>query len=73
MPARPEGSPMSNMTYNLLTTLQNKLQAIGAYEKFLKDAEGDETCTKLFKAMQENDRKDIEMLKGELIKHLTEK
>ncbi len=48
MSASQGGSPVSNLTYDLVTALQNKLQAITAYDKFLKDAHGDEQCTKIF-------------------------
>jgi len=63
-------TPVSDLTYDLITALQNKLQALTAYEKFLKDAQGDEKCAALFRQLQEDDRKHAEMLKQELTRHL---
>lgn len=41
MDRRPTGSPVDNLTYNLLQTLTSKLEAIEAYGKYLEDAEGE--------------------------------
>ncbi len=73
MSANQGSSPVSNLTYDLVTALQNKLQAITAYDKFLKDAHGDEQCTKIFQQMEQDDRKHIDLLKQELTKHLNGK
>ncbi len=73
MSANQGNSPVNNLTYDLVTALQNKLQAITAYDKFLKDAQGDEQCTKLFQQMQQDDRKHAEMVKQELTRHLSGK
>jgi hypothetical protein len=35
------GSPVDNLTYNLLQTLTSKLEAIEAYGKYMQDASGD--------------------------------
>ncbi len=35
------GSPVDNITYNLLQTLTSKLEAIEAYGKYMQDADGD--------------------------------
>jgi hypothetical protein len=63
-------SPMDNLTYDLVTALQNKLQAVTAYDKFLQDAQGDEQCKKVFQQLQQDDRRHAEMLKQELTRHL---
>ncbi len=63
-------SPVDDLTYDLLTALQNKLQALSVYEKFMKDAAGDEACQQIFRQMAQDDRKHAEMLQGELSKHL---
>ena len=63
-------TPVSDLTYDVLTALQNKLQALSVYDKFLKDAQGDEQCAKIFRQLQEDDRKHAEMLKQELSRHL---
>ena len=35
------GSPVDNITYNLLQTLTSKLEAIEAYGKYMRDADGE--------------------------------
>lgn len=37
----PTGSPVDNVTYNLLQTLTSKLEAIEAYGKYMHDADGE--------------------------------
>ncbi len=61
---------MDDLTYDLVTALQNKLQATSAYDKFLRDAQGDEQCKKIFQQLLQDDRKHAEMLKTELARHL---
>jgi hypothetical protein len=63
-------SAMDNLTYDLVTALQNKLQAVSAYDKFLKDAQGDQQCQRIFQQLQQDDKKHADMLKQELTKHL---
>ena len=41
MDRTPTGSPVDNLTYNLLQTLTSKLEAIEAYGKYMGDAEGE--------------------------------
>lgn len=66
-------SPVDNLTYDLLTALQNKLQALSAYGTFLRDAQGDQECQRIFQQLQQDDRKHAEMLKQELARHLNGK
>ena len=70
MSANGGNTPVNNLTYDLITALQNKLQALTAYEKFLKDAQSDEQCAAIFRQLQEDDRKHAELLKQELTRHL---
>lgn len=72
MSATQGDSPVDNLTYDLLTALQNKLQALGVYEKFLKDAAADEQCRKVFQRMAQDDRKHAEMLRDELARHFSQ-
>ena len=70
MSASRSDTPVSDLTYDVLTALQNKLQALAVYDKFLKDAQSDEQCAKIFRQLQDDDRKHAEMLKQELTRHL---
>lgn len=70
MSGKQGGSPVDNLTYDLITALQNKLQAITAYDKFLGDAQGDEQCRQIFQQMRQDDTKHADLLKQELARHL---
>ena len=66
-------SPISNLTYDLIAALHNKLEAVTAYDKYLSDAQGDDQCRKLFQQLQQDDRKHADLLKAELARHLSGK
>ena len=63
-------SPVDNLTYDLITSLNNKLEAITAYDKYLKDAQGDQQCQQIFQQMLQDDKKHVEALRQELTRHL---
>jgi rubrerythrin len=50
-------SVISNLEYDLLTVLQNKSEALKAYETYMKDAEemGSQPCVELFQKLQQAD------------------
>ena len=55
---------IENLNYDVLTALQNKLQALEAYKQYLKDAEaaGDDACRTLFEEIQQEDERQAERL-----------
>lgn len=59
---------MSNLNYDLLTVLQNKLEAVAAYEQYLKDCEqsGDKECQDLVAELKRDDERHIEKLRAEV-------
>lgn len=63
---------ISNITYDVMSVMQNKLEAISAMEVYKEDAEdeGDQELHALFNDMQERDIQDVAKLKKLLIKHL---
>jgi rubrerythrin len=63
-------SPMDNLTYDLIQTLASKLEAIEAYEKYQKDAQGEPECRQLFQELIQDDRKHVGKLQQELTRHL---
>ncbi len=63
-------SPVDNLTYDLITSLHSKLEAVTAYDKYLKDAQGDQQCQQLFQQMMQDDKKHVELLRAELTRHL---
>lgn len=60
--------PISNLNYDLLTVLQNKLEAVAAYEVYLKDCQqsGDEKCQQLVAQLKKDDERHVELLRKEL-------
>ncbi len=69
-----EHVPLSNLNYDLLTVLQNKLEAVAAYEVYLKDCEksGNKECQQLVAELKRDDEGHIERLRGELEKIVRE-
>ncbi len=65
------GSPMDNLTYDLIAALHNKLEAVTAYQKYLQDAQGDQQCQQLFQQMLQDDQRHAQMLRQELTRHLS--
>lgn len=66
-----QGSPMDNLTYDLVTALSSKLEGLEAYQKYLKDAQSDQQCKQLFEQLMRDDRQHAEQLRQELTRHLS--
>ncbi len=60
--------PLSNLNYDLLTILQNKLEAIAAYEIYLRDCQeaGERECHELVAQLKRDDERHIERLRTKL-------
>ena len=52
--------PVSNESYNLLSILTSKLEALAAYETYAEDLEGD--ALELLQQIEADDRRHIELL-----------
>lgn len=61
---------ISNLEYDLITVLQNKSEAIKAYESYIKDAQetGSQPCVELFQKLQQSDSEQAQ----EIRRHLQE-
>ncbi len=48
---------LSNLEYDLLTALQNKAEAVKAYDTYIKDAEemSSQPCVELFRKLKQDD------------------
>jgi rubrerythrin len=59
---------ISNLEYDLLTALQNKSEAIKAYETYIQDAQelNSQPCVELFQKLHEDDIKHIQELRHHL-------
>ena len=60
--------PLSDLSYNLLTALQSKLEAVHAYEMYIEDFEeaGDEETQQLFEEILQVEEQHVERLKTRL-------
>lgn len=59
---------INNLEYDLLTVLQNKSEAIKAYQTYIKDAQetGSEPCVELFKKLMEADMQQAQEIRHHL-------
>ncbi|MEG4217516.1 hypothetical protein QUA27_19090 [Microcoleus sp. Pol14C6] len=59
---------ISNLEYDLLTVLQNKSEALKAYETYMKDAQemGSQPCADLFKKLQQADMEHTQEIRQHL-------
>jgi hypothetical protein len=57
---------VSNVTYDAMAVLTNKLQGIAAIEGYKRDAQaqGDQEIVGVFEQIQQRDRQDVEQLRG---------
>lgn len=60
--------PLSNLNYDLLTILQNKLEAIAAYDVYLRDCKeaGQHDCQELVAELKRDDERHVEHLRTKL-------
>jgi hypothetical protein len=63
---------VSNVAYDLMAVLTNKLQGMAAMEEYKLDAEasGDREVGRFFTRMEERDRQEIGELREMLVRHL---
>ena len=59
---------VSNLEYDLLTVLQNKAEAMKAYETYIQDAQsiGSQPCVELFQKLQQADNQQIQEIRNHL-------
>jgi hypothetical protein len=59
---------VSNLEYDLVTTLSNLLEGSEALEKYAQDAEqaGDQECATIFRTIRENNRNAAQQIRNAL-------
>jgi rubrerythrin len=59
---------ISNLEYDLLIVLQNKSEALKAYETYMKDAQemGSQPCAELFQKLQQADMEHAQEIRQHL-------
>ena len=63
-------SPLDDLTFDVLTVLQNKAKALEAYDKYIRDAEEDDEAPEAFEEMKRTDQEHIRVLKEVLARRL---
>ncbi len=59
---------ISNLEYDLVTVLQNKSEALKAYDKYVEDAQsiGSQPCVELFQKLQQADMQHVQEVRQHL-------
>jgi len=59
---------VSNLEYDLLTVLQNKSEAVKAYDSYIQDAQstGSQPCAELFQRLQQEDMRQAQEIRQHL-------
>jgi len=72
-PNRQKDFPLDNLVYDLITVIQNKSQALEAYDRYILDAKGkgNHPAAELFEQMRQGDIDCIVKLKEQLAQVLT--
>lgn len=63
--AAPQVSGVSNVTYDLISLLHNKLEGVAAFEEYKMDAQeaGDQEVVRLFEDLERREAEDVQKLK----------
>lgn len=56
---------LNNNSYNIITVLHDKSEALAVYDKYIQDAQaaGSQDCVQLFQQLQQQDQQNVETLK----------
>lgn len=65
-------STLDDLTYDVITVLQNKAKALEAYDKYIRDADEDDEAREAFEEMKRTDQEHIRILKEVLARRLDE-
>jgi hypothetical protein len=65
-----EMTGISNVSYDLMSVLTNKLEGIAVMEQYKEDAQGDQDVRQVFEQIQERDRQDVDKLKELVVSRL---
>ena len=68
----PDKHPLSDLAYDWITLMQNKAQALMAYDQYIKDAEaaGSQECAAFFRKVHDADKAQLAEAKQHLVKVL---
>lgn len=58
--------PLDNLTYDLITIIYEKSKGLEAYDKYLRDAQGNQEISRLLQQIRQQDEQHIEQLRQHL-------
>jgi|GEM_PF-1502637 len=58
--------PLDNLTYDLITILYEKSKGLEAYDKYQRDAQGNQQISQLFQQLRQQDEQAIQQLQQHL-------
>jgi type III secretory pathway component EscR len=58
------GTAIDNLTYDLITVIQEKSKGLEAYQQYLQDAQSNQQCKQLFQQIQQQDQQAVQSLLG---------
>ena len=58
--------PLDNLSYDIITILYEKSKALEAYDKYIKDAQGDSSIRQLLEEIRSQDEQHIQQLQEHL-------
>ena len=63
---------VSNLEYDVVTTMSNLLQGLEVLEKYATDAEqaGEQECATIFRTIRDNNRNSVQQLRNVLARQL---
>lgn len=64
--------PLDNLTYDLITIIYEKSKGLEAYDRYLKDAQGNPEIRELFEQFREQDEECVQQLQQQLANMLSE-
>ena len=68
--ASPDRHPLSDLEYDWVTLIQNKAQALMAYDQYIRDAEqaNSPECAEFFRRVHDTDKAQLAEAKEHLVK-----
>jgi hypothetical protein len=63
--------PLDNLTYDIVSMLHEKSQALEAYDNYIEDAQVDPDTAKLLDEIRHHEEEDVQRLRSELCRLLT--
>jgi len=65
-----KSKPLDDLTYDIVSILHEKSEALAAYDSYMTDAQSDPDVAKVFEEIRKHDEEDIQKLRFELGRRL---